>query len=161
MFGSPHSGANAYAKVGVETGVVAASPHKLIVMLFDGALLALTTALQHMNTGNIAGKGQSISKAIAIIDSGLRASLNKEAGGEIAASLDALYEYMSNRLLQANLNNSPEQIEEVQRLLKELKAAWEAIDPTAAAPQPAQMAVPPHASAYDALAPNMSSLVKA
>lgn len=161
MFGSPHSGANAYAKVGVETGVVAASPHKLIVMLFDGALLALSTALQHMNTGNIAGKGQSISKAIAIIDSGLRASLNKEAGGEIAESLDALYEYMSNRLLLANLNNSPEQIEEVQRLLKDLKAAWEAIDPSAAAAQAAQMAVPPHASAYDALAPSMSSLVKA
>lgn len=161
MFGSPHSGANAYAKVGVETGVVAASPHKLIVMLFDGALLALSTALQHINTGNIAGKGQSISKAIAIIDSGLRTSLNKEAGGEIAESLDGLYEYMSNRLLLANLNNSAEQIEEVQRLLKDLKAAWEAIDPSAAAVPAAQTATPPHASAYDALAPNMSSLVKA
>lgn len=160
MFGSPHSGANAYAKVGVETGVVAASPHKLIVMLFDGALAALATASQHMSAGNIAGKGQSISKAIAIIDSGLRASLNKDAGGEIAQSLDGLYEYMSNRLLAANLQNDPAMIEEVQRLLKDLKGAWEAIDPTASRSAP-QTAVPPQASAYDALAPSMSTLVKA
>jgi flagellar protein FliS len=159
MFGSTRSGANAYAKVGIETGVTAASPHKLIVMLFDGALAALATALHHMNAGNIAGKGQAISKAITIIDSGLRASLNKDVGGEIAQSLDALYEYMSNRLLTANLNNQPEIIEEVQRLLKDLKGAWEAIAPAAApVDQP-----PPHIQAFvnDPLAPNMSSLVKA
>ncbi|HJV75568.1 MAG TPA: flagellar export chaperone FliS, partial [Noviherbaspirillum sp.] len=129
MFGSMRSGANAYAKVGVETGVVAASPHKLIVMLFDGALAALATALQHMNTGNISGKGQALSKAIAIIDSGLRASLDHKTGGEIAANLDALYEYMSTRLMMANLNNQPELIEEVQRLLHDLRSAWEAIAP--------------------------------
>lgn len=159
MFGSPYSGANAYAKVGLETGVVAASPHKLIVMLFDGALAALATALQHMQTGNIPGKGLSISKAMTIIDSGLRTSLNKEAGGELAQNLDALYEYMSNRLLIANLQNQPEIIEEVQRLLKDLKSAWEAIDPTA---QPVlQTPVQPQASAYDAPAPNMSALAKA
>ncbi len=84
MFGSARNGANAYAKVGIETGVAAASPHKLIVMLFDGALLSIATATQKMKDGDIAGKGQAISKAITIIDSGLRASLNKEAGGEIA-----------------------------------------------------------------------------
>jgi flagellar protein FliS len=159
MFGSPRGGANAYAKVGMETGVVAASPHKLIVMLFDGALLALVTALQQMSAGNIAGKGQSISKAITIIDSGLRASLNKEAGGEIAESLDSLYEYMSNRLLQANLNNQAELINEVQILLKDLKGAWEAIDPTAAAVAAAQSAPPPRVQ--DPLAPSTSSLAKA
>ena len=124
MFGSPHSGANAYAKVGMETGVVAASPHKLIVMLFDGALASLATALHHMSNGNIAGKGQSISKAITIIDSGLRASLDKNAGGEIAQNLDALYEYMSAQLLKANLNNETGIVEEVQHLLKDLKGAW-------------------------------------
>lgn len=156
MFGSTRSGANAYAKVGIETGVVAASPHKLIVMLFDGALAALATALQHMKAGNIPGKGQSLSKAIAIIDSGLRASLDHKAGGEIAVNLDALYEYMSNRLMLANLNNQAEIIEEVQRLLQDLRSAWEAIAPVA--PQPAQQ---PQASAYDPLAPNTSGLIKA
>lgn len=163
MFGSTRNGANAYAKVGMETGVVAATPHKLIIMLFDGALVALATALQHMKTGNIAGKGQSISKAITIIDSGLRASLDHKIGGEIAASLDSLYEYMSNRLLTANLNNQPELIEEVQRLLHDLKGAWETIDPASATVAPAaqhpDMQAP--APAPDALAPNVSRLMKA
>ena len=107
MFGSPARGANAYANVGIETGVAAATPHKLIVMLFDGALVAVTTGIVQMKAKNIAAKGQAISKAIMIIDSGLRASLDKKVGGQIAASLDALYEYMSNRLLIANLKNQP------------------------------------------------------
>lgn len=155
MFGSMRSGANAYAKVGIETGVVAASPHKLIVMLFDGALAALATALQHMNTGNIPGKGQALSKAIAIIDSGLRASLDHKVGGDIAANLDALYEYMSNQLMTANLKNQPELIEEVQRLLQDLRSAWEAIAPE----MPAAPAMP--VAAQDPLAPTISGLVKA
>ncbi|KIF82140.1 flagellar export chaperone FliS [Noviherbaspirillum autotrophicum] len=155
MFGSMRSGANAYAKVGIETGVVAASPHKLIVMLFDGALAALATALQHMNTGNIPGKGQALSKAITIIDSGLRASLDHKVGGEIAANLDALYEYMSTRLMTANLNNQPELIEEVQRLLQDLRSAWEAIAPAGQAAPEAPPAI------NDPLAPNISGLVKA
>jgi len=130
MFGSRQTGVNAYAKVGMETGVLAASPHKLIVMLFDGALTAIGAALTSMRSGNIGDKGKSISKAIMIIDSGLRASLDKKAGGEIAESLDALYEYMSARLLQANLKNEPDILEEVQRLLTELRDAWNAIADT-------------------------------
>lgn len=132
MFGSRQTGVHAYAKVGMETGVVAASPHKLIVMLFDGALVALNAALSGMRSGNIAEKGKSISKAIMIIDSGLRAALDKKAGGEIAEGLDALYEYMSGRLLTANINNDPTILEEVQRLLIELRDAWNAIADTPA-----------------------------
>jgi flagellar protein FliS len=127
MFGSRHTGVHAYANVGMETGVVAASPHKLIVMLFDGALVALGTALNGMRSGNIAEKGKSISKAIMIIDSGLRAALDKKAGGEIAEGLDSLYEYMSGRLVTANITNDPAIVEEVQRLLIELRDAWNAI----------------------------------
>lgn len=162
MFGSMQSGANAYAKVGIETGVVAASPHKLIVMLFDGALIALTTAMTHMKSSNIAGKGQSISKAILIIESGLRASLDQKSGGEIATNLDALYEYMSARLLEANLKNEPGIIEEVKRLLQDLKGAWEAIDPAAALQQTTEPpGIQAQTPAYDALAPTQSRLVKA
>jgi flagellar protein FliS len=127
MFGSRQSGVSAYAKVGIETGVTAASPHKLIVMLFDGALTAMSTALKHMEAGNIPGKGIAISKAIMIIDSGLRASLDKKVGGDIAEGLDALYEYMGARLLQANLKNDLAALEEVQRLLADLRDAWNAI----------------------------------
>ena len=143
MFGSPARGANAYANVGIETGVAAASPHKLIVMLFDGALVAVTTALAHMRAKNIAAKGQSISKAIMIIDSGLRASLDKKVGGQIAASLDSLYEYMSNRLLIANLKNQPEILEEVHRLLTDLKSAWVEIGNTTAASGAADLPISP------------------
>jgi flagellar protein FliS len=132
MFGSRQTGVHAYAKVGMETGVVAASPHKLIVMLFDGALVALNAAVHGMRSGNIGEKGKSISKAIMIIDSGLRAALDKKAGGEIAEGLDSLYEYMSGRLLTANITNDPAILEEVQRLLIELRDAWNAIADTPA-----------------------------
>lgn len=132
MFGSRHTGVHAYANVGMETGVVAASPHKLIVMLFDGALVALSAALNGMRSGNIAEKGKSISKAIMIIDSGLRAALDKKAGGDIAEGLDSLYEYMSGRLVTANITNDPAILEEVQRLLIELRDAWNAIADTPA-----------------------------
>jgi flagellar protein FliS len=120
-------GVNAYANVGLETGIASASPHKLIVMLYDGALVALLSAKTNLAANNIAAKGTAISKAITIIDNGLRASLDKAAGGEIAANLDALYDYMSRRLLHANLKNDVPAIEEVHRLLGDLREAWVAI----------------------------------
>lgn len=159
MFGSVKSGANAYARVGIETGVLAASPHKLIVMLFDGALLAVLMGMQHMRAGEIAKKGSAISKAIMIIDNGLRASLDKKVGGEIAENLDSLYAYMSERLLMGNLKNQPEMLEEVSSLLKDLKSAWEAIDTSALSAAPAAPFV--NVRAYDALAPRASSFVSA
>ncbi|KQW96864.1 flagellar export chaperone FliS [Massilia sp. Root418] len=147
MFGSRQTGVNAYAKVGMETGVVAASPHKLIVMLFDGALVSISNALVNMRSGNIGEKGKAISKAIMIIDSGLRAALDKKVGGEIAEGLDALYEYMSGRLLTANLKNDPAILEEVQRLLVELRDAWNQIGDTARAPAAAPTNMSKYASA--------------
>ncbi len=156
MFGSVQSGANAYAKVGMETGVIAANPHKLIVMLFEGAQIALNNALQHMQAGNIPEKGKALSKAIAIIENGLRASLDKTVGGQLVLNLDALYEYMNNQLLLANLNNQPELIQEVQTLLRDIQSAWEEI-----APKTATSAEQIPSGAYDALAPNTPRLMKA
>jgi flagellar protein FliS len=137
MFGSTPRGVNAYAKVGLETNISSASPHKLIVMLYDGALVAILKALANMKAGNIAEKGKAISHAIAIIDNGLRASLDRDAGGQIAQSLDSLYDYMSRQLLLGNLENKPEKLEEVQRLLADLRGAWNTIGetPAVAAPQ--------------------------
>ncbi|HEX2605033.1 MAG TPA: flagellar export chaperone FliS [Oxalicibacterium sp.] len=157
MFGTMKSGANAYARVGVETGVVAADPHQLIVMLFEGAQVALVNGLQHMKNGNVAEKGKAMSSAIMIIENGLRASLDKSVGGEIAMNLDALYGYMSNRLLVANMNNQPEIIEEVQNLLGEIKTAWDQISPSA------QAAKEPVVDAYaeEAAASAMPRLMKA
>ncbi|ABB74643.1 flagellar export chaperone FliS [Nitrosospira multiformis] len=127
MYSVPRCGVNAYARVGLETGVIAASPHKLVLMLFEGARIALASALTHTRSGQIAARGEAISKAIAIINSGLQASLDIKAGGELAQQLNALYEYMGRRLLQANVHDKPEYIEEVSGLLGELHEAWEAI----------------------------------
>lgn len=143
MFGTMQRGVNAYAKVGLETGVVSASPHKLVVMLFDGALVAVLSAIMHMKAGNIEEKGAAISKAILIIGSGLRASLDKKAGGEIADSLDALYDYMGKQLVLANLHNQPEKLVEVQSLLSDLREAWNAIG-TAPAARPAPLPQSPY-----------------
>lgn len=161
MFGSTARGASAYAKIGVETGVSSSSPHELIVMLFDGALISLAYAQQHMKAGNISEKGRSISKTIDIIENGLRASLNRDAGGDIASNLDALYSYMNSRLVEANLKNDMMLLEEMHRLLSDLKSAWEAIRPVsndmAASPQISRQT---HLQT-DRLAPISSTLAKA
>jgi len=142
MFGSMQRGVNAYAKVGLETGVSAASPHKLIVMLYDGALVSILNAIANLKSGNVAAKGAAISKAINIVDNGLRAALDKKVGGEIAQNLDALYEYISARLLKANLDNDPAILDEAHALLTDLRDAWNAIDPQAGQAAPAAAAAP-------------------
>jgi flagellar secretion chaperone FliS len=129
---SYHSPVKAYARVGIETGIASADPHQLIVMLFDGALLATVDAKRHMLSGNLAGKGESISKAIMIINDGLRASLDLKVGGALAHNLRALYSYMSQRLLLASAQKDPAMIDEVHKLLGELRDAWAAIEPGAA-----------------------------
>jgi flagellar protein FliS len=135
MFGLNQKGVNGYAKVSMETGVLAASPVKLIIMLYDGAIAACHSAVASMQRKEIEKKGVMLSKATMIIESGLRLSLDKKAGGEIAESLDALYVYMSGRLASANVRNQPEQVQEVIKLLLDLKSAWEAIDANKATAQ--------------------------
>ena len=120
---------NAYNKVGAESSVMGADPHKLISMLFHGALLAIANAKNGMLRKETAAKGKSISKAIAIIGEGLNASLNKSAGGELAQNLSSLYDYMVMRLVDANLKNDITVLDEVTRLLTELTEAWDSIRP--------------------------------
>lgn len=139
MFGTMKRGANAYANIGIETGVVAANPHKLITMLFDGALVAISMAKKYMVEGDIKNKGESITKAILIIDNGLRASLNKNVGGDLALNLDALYEYMSRRLFEANTSNNQAILAEIHGLLDEIRSAWEQIGPNAGVASVQQM----------------------
>ncbi|MCX7166917.1 MAG: flagellar export chaperone FliS [Rhodocyclales bacterium] len=126
--------AQTYARVGLETSVAAADPHQLILLLFDGALLAIAKAGNAMQQGRIADKGEAISRAIDIVANGLRASLRFPAGDELPERLAALYDYMCTRLLHANLRNDPAALNEVSRLLAEIKSAWEEIgnDPAVA-----------------------------
>jgi len=126
--------AAAYTAIGLETGVPDADPHKLVLMLFEGALVSVAAARNHMQQKHIAEKGMAVSKAIDIISNGLKASIDAKAGGELAEKLDALYDYMVNRLLFANLNNNVAALDEVFGLLSEIKSAWEEIanDPAVA-----------------------------
>lgn len=123
------SGIQAYATVGVESAVLSASPHQLVVLLFDGALSAMKKAAILIELGDIPGKGKALSHAINIISNGLRAGLNHDASGELAANLDSLYDYMTRRLLQANLHNDLTAIEEVAALLTNIADAWKEIGP--------------------------------
>jgi flagellar secretion chaperone FliS len=124
MFPNAQSGASAYASVGVTTGIMGASQHKLVAMLYEGARRAIAQARMHLQAGNVAPRGEAISKAMRIIENGLQSALNKEAGGEIAARLDALYSYMTRRLLEANIKKSEEMLIEVDGLLATLEKAW-------------------------------------
>jgi flagellar protein FliS len=141
MYSHGHTGANAYARVGVQTGVMGASPHQLIVMLYQGARQAIAQARMHVQQNNVSARGASISKAINIIESGLQQALNKEVGGEIAARLDALYTYMSRRLLEANLKQDEKMLMEVDNLLATLEEAWIGIGPEVAQMAAANAAV--------------------
>jgi flagellar protein FliS len=95
-------------------------------MLLDGALSRIASARGHMERGEIAAKGECISRGIEII-AGLRGTLDHDRGGELADRLESLYEYMGRRLLQANLHNDPGALDEVAGLLRPIKEAWDRI----------------------------------
>lgn len=126
--------ARAYASTGLESQLDSASPHRLIVLLFDGAISAVGQALTHLRGGAIPEKGAAITKAVRIIEEGLKAALDDRSGGEIAQNLRGLYDYMLQRLLHGSLRNDPNALEEVTRLLRDLREAWIEIDPARRTP---------------------------
>jgi flagellar protein FliS len=121
-------GARAYARVNIESGIMAADPHRLIIMLFDGAESAIRSARTHMAAGNVAEKGKSISRAIDIINRGLLAALDRERGGEIAENLGLIYEYITNQLLRANVKNDQDALDLAERLLTDISSAWRQLE---------------------------------
>lgn len=127
MFSTASKSIAAYNKVHLENGVDVANPHKLILMLFDGAILSLSSAAQAMREGKVGEKGKLISATLDIISGGLQASLNLQVGGELSDRLNNLYDYMCQRLLTANLHNDIGAIEEVSSLLAELRSGWQEI----------------------------------
>ena len=128
-FGTGFGGASAYAQLAVETNVAAADPHALILLLFEGAEAAIRQAKTKLAENDIAGKGNAISQAIQIVSDGLRASLDIDAGGELAERLAALYDYIAARLLWANLKNDEAVLDECLNLLGEIHSAWAQISP--------------------------------
>jgi len=117
----------AYEKMRLETSVNHASPHQLITLLFDGALHAMKLAILYLQKGKIAEKGAAISKAINIIDNGLKSSLDFEQGGEIAENLNDLYQYISQQLMLANLHNDQEKLQCCFNLLNNIAESWREI----------------------------------
>ena len=134
----PAFAARAYATIGLETGIAAASPHALILMLYDAALKSIADARGHLGAQRIAEKGRAVSRAITIIEEGLVASLDERQGGEIAAQLRQLYEYMTPRLLVASLRKDPAGFDEVAGLLADLRSAWVDVPRRAAATAPSR-----------------------
>lgn len=134
MFGRNLNPVAAYSEVGIGAKVKSATPHQLILLLFEGAASAITVAKLHIERGEVAQKGKLISQAIDIITNGLKASLNLEAGGKLAEQLAALYDYMARRLLSANLENNVAALDEVSKLLDEIHSAWIEITPKSGQP---------------------------
>ncbi|TSA41065.1 MAG: flagellar export chaperone FliS [Methylococcaceae bacterium] len=113
-----------YQQVSIQGGVMDASPHRLVQMLMEGFLEKLAIAKGNLSRKETALKGENISRAITIVN-GLQASLNRDAGGELAENLNSLYEYMALRLIIANTANDEAILDEVARLMIEIKLGWD------------------------------------
>lgn len=129
MFGRSQNPAAVYAQVSLESAVRSADPHGLILILFEGAATAMSLARLHIDNNDHAQRSANISKAIDIITNGLKSSLDVAAGGELAERLSALYDYIVQRLLWANMRNDVAALEESQTLLGEIHSAWAEINP--------------------------------
>jgi len=108
------------------TAISTQSRGRLIVMLYDGAIKFMKLAIQEIEAGNWAAKGQYLTRAQDIIAE-LNAILDMEAGGEIARNLRRLYLFMNRRLVQANIKKDPQMIREVITLMEELNQSWKTI----------------------------------
>lgn len=117
-------GAKAYAQVGLETGINSASPHGLIVMLYDGAIEAIRKAKLYLEMNDIEMKAKSLDKALRIIKDGLTAALDVNAGGALAEQLLSLYDYISKEIILANVQNNAERMDVCMNLLTDLRSAW-------------------------------------
>lgn len=119
-------GANEYQQLRIRTEVEGASPHRIIQLMMEGVLARIAMAKGFMEQGALAEKGQHISAAIDII-SGLQASLNHKPDPKVSSNFDALYDYMSRRLVESNLKNDAAGLTEIADLMREIKTAWDVV----------------------------------
>lgn len=136
MFSTPNSFAGrpvagAYRLVGAATAVEGAHPHKLVSLLFDALLGEIVQARGAIARADVAEKGRAIRHAVRIIEEGLLISLDLDRGGELAANLHDLYQYIVRRLTHANLHGDSDALVECGKLLASIHAAWESIAPQA------------------------------
>jgi flagellar protein FliS len=124
MFQTMSKPSAAYGMVGLDMNVEAANPHKLILMLFDGAIFAVSAAAAHAQKRDLKAMSQEILRACNIISEGLRDSLDTSVGGDLSLRLASLYDYMAVRLQAANLKGDQAILNEVSGLLIELRSGW-------------------------------------
>ena len=120
------NGLQAYQRVNTQTSITDADPHKLIQLLYGGAIERINMAKARMQANDYEGKGKLISKAIEIIG-GLRSFLDFEKGGDLAERLEGLYDYMERVLFEANVKNDVAKLDEVADLLRSIKEGWDGI----------------------------------
>lgn len=120
------TGAVQYQKVSAVTAVQDATPHRLVQLMFDGAITRLNISRTQIQRGDYQGKAHSLNKALAIIGA-LQDCLDLEKGGELAANLDRLYNYLQHQLFRANVDNDVAVVDEVLDLLGRVKSGWDAI----------------------------------
>lgn len=118
-----------YQQTRVQGSVEGADAHQLTAMLLGGAVERITQARSHIRHRDVPAKGATISKAIAIVGE-LRASLDHDAGGTLAQRLDSLYDYVSRRLLFAQLNDDDQALAECIGLLGQVRDGWNGIRET-------------------------------
>jgi flagellar protein FliS len=129
MFAPYRSQVSAYSNVHAETSVQGADPHQLVTMLLDAAIGAIASAIAALERGDIAAKCKAVSKAVNIVDEGLRGALDMQAGGPLAATLHDLYSCVLLRLTHANAKNDAALLRECSQLLSPLRDAWISIKP--------------------------------
>jgi flagellar secretion chaperone FliS len=120
------NGLQQYQRINTQTSITDADPHKLIQLLYNGALERINMAKSRMQAKDYEGKGRLISKAIEIVG-GLREFLDMEKGGDLAQRLASLYEYMERTLFEANAQNDIAKLDEVADLLRSIKDGWDGI----------------------------------
>lgn len=119
--------ANTYKSIGVETAVTGASPHQLVGLLFDALQQSLASAKGAILSGDIPAKGRAISRAVRILEEGLKAGLDTKKGGELAANLRSVYDYCIFKTTEANFRNDAVLIDEVIRLIQPVADGWSQI----------------------------------
>lgn len=133
--GIARSAGRLYRQVAVECRISGdAGAHHLVAMLFDGLFESVAQARGAMRSGDTALKCRSLTRAAAIVEEGLRASLDLRGGGSLACDLRELYAYVALRLTQANLRCDEAALDECEGLMQPLASAWASIAPTTNSP---------------------------
>jgi flagellar secretion chaperone FliS len=127
-----YSGLQNYRAMGAYSNLAEATPYQVVQLMLETVLTRIAEATGHLERGEVAAKGEKIGKALGIIEA-LMLGLDKAGGGELAANLERLYDYMSRTLLRAQLENRTDLLKEVTSLLREIKLGWEGIAPAAKA----------------------------